>query len=94
VTPALEAAVKGAIAAVLATGQPPTRAAVAAAADGALAAANTELILAEEAPPIVLNATYEESGRRVSDAETVSLEEAEVAVLGDVSVERIGVLDG
>jgi hypothetical protein len=93
VTPALQAAIKDAIAAVPATGQPPTRAAVAAAAGSALAAAETELILAEEAP-IVLNATYVESGRRLSDAETVSLEESEVAVLGDVSVERIGVLDG
>ena len=63
-----------------------------AAADG-LAAASTDLVLAEQ-EPVVVNASYEETGRLLSDFATLELDEHELAVLRDLEVEPIGVLDG
>ncbi len=51
------------------------------------------LLLAERSG-LVLNATYEESGRLVNDADEISLAEHEVAVLGDLAVGIPDKLDG
>jgi hypothetical protein len=69
-----------------------TRDAVRAAAGEALGATAPDLILAEE-DPVVVNATYEESGRLVSDADQVVLAKHEVAAVDELHVDPIGVLD-
>jgi uncharacterized phage protein gp47/JayE len=69
------------------------RAAVLSAASAALASAAPGLQITEQ-HGLVLNATYVESGRIVNDAAELALEEPEVAVLGDVTVDRTGALDG
>jgi hypothetical protein len=52
---------------------------------------NFQLIANE---PIVLNAEYVESGRRINNGDEIPLQEFEVPELRDLKVEIPGVLDG
>jgi hypothetical protein len=70
-----------------------TRDAVRLAAGDALSAAAPGLILADE-NPVVVDATYEESGRVLSDADEIELATHEVAAVQHLELHAIGVLDG
>jgi Baseplate J-like protein len=92
VTGQLVSAVTASIERALAGAATITREAIREAAAQALAGP-TGFILAD-AVPVVVNASYEETGRLLSDLATLELAEHELVVLRTVEVEPIGVLDG
>lgn len=89
----LQAAVDAAVGRALAAGTAVRREDVAAAVGEAIGVTAPELQLAAQ-DAVVVNATYEESGRLLSAADVVNLEDHELAVLGTAVVERVGALDG
>jgi hypothetical protein len=90
---ALVAAVRAATERVLAAGRTISRTALRAAAEQELASAAPALQLTG-ADGLAVNLVYEESGRIANDPEEAALLEHEVAVVGAVTVDRTGALDG
>jgi Baseplate J-like protein len=93
VTDALRATLRAAIEPVLAAATGTLqRDQVRAAVTIALGGPNADLLVAER-NGVVMNATYEETGRLLNDADAVALADHEVAVLDDLTVEIPGTLD-
>jgi hypothetical protein len=93
VTDALRATVRSAIEPVLAAATGTLqRDQVRNAVTAALGGPNASLLVAER-NGVVMNATYDETGRLLNDVDSVTFAEHEVAVLGDLRVEIPGKLD-
>ncbi len=93
VTLPLNEAVRAAIERALAGQRALSRERVRAAAAEAVAGVSRDLMLAD-GEAVVVNASYDETGRLLNDLADLALEEHEVAVLRTLRVERIGALDG